>query len=243
MADIEEIRKKVDRLIFEKGLNYRDVSLKIGRKDSYMQQYVKYGYPRRLKEMYRVRLAGILGIDDTEIMDDEVLASKLSGAIGTTRAHGDKTSSSQPSFGRDLLQIDVIASSVSPEKDTTKDAFLSNIIGQHFITKSILNDITSTQPENLKIVKLENHTTSSSGYTGNVVFFDASYTHPESNGLYLIPTGRDLTLWKIQRSPIDDTISIEAENQSNGHTRYTAQSFDEIKVLGKVVAVIAKTSF
>lgn len=56
MADIEEIRRKIDRLISEKGFNYRDVSLKIGRKDSYIQQYVKYGYPRRLKEIDRMLL-------------------------------------------------------------------------------------------------------------------------------------------------------------------------------------------
>ena len=42
MANLETIRKRLAKLITEKGHTYREVSLKIGRKDSYIQQYIKY---------------------------------------------------------------------------------------------------------------------------------------------------------------------------------------------------------
>ena len=42
----EEIRKKIDRLITENGLNYRTVSKQLGRADSYIQQYITRGYLR-----------------------------------------------------------------------------------------------------------------------------------------------------------------------------------------------------
>ena len=47
MADLNGIRKKLEKKILAGGHTFREVSLKIGRKDSYIQQYIKYGFPKR----------------------------------------------------------------------------------------------------------------------------------------------------------------------------------------------------
>jgi hypothetical protein len=41
MENTEEIRKKIARLILERGLNYAQVSLAIGKNIAYIQQYIK----------------------------------------------------------------------------------------------------------------------------------------------------------------------------------------------------------
>ena len=56
MANLDEIRKIVDDYIGKRGYTYRDISLKIGRKDSYIQQYIKYGFPKRLNEVDRKKI-------------------------------------------------------------------------------------------------------------------------------------------------------------------------------------------
>ena len=81
MANFEEIREKIDECITKKGFTYRDVSLKIGRKDSYIQQYVKYGFPKRLKEVDRKKIAVVLDMDEKELVDDELMVDVLDGEL------------------------------------------------------------------------------------------------------------------------------------------------------------------
>lgn len=87
MEDTEEIRKKIARLITERGLNYAKVSLSIGKNIAYIQQFIKNGSPRRLGEVERQKLARLLKIDEQELTD---LPLKVS-------------SSSAPSVNQDIL--------------------------------------------------------------------------------------------------------------------------------------------
>lgn len=234
MADIEEIRKKIDRLISEKGLNYRDVSLKIGRKDSYIQQYVKYRYPRRLKEIDRIRLAKLLGVDDAEIMDDEVIATK---SIGTPTGKLDiisdliKASCSKES---ELVSLEVISSQLF-EKGSS---FQSQPIGRQLMCKSLLEDLTSSRPTDIKIVKISNESMAPTINAGDVVWFDSSYTRPEADGLYLIGAGRELLARRIQISPLDGTLTISSDNSA--YQSYQAPRAKAPETLGKIVCVTRK---
>ena len=87
MEDKEEIRKKIARLITERGLNYAKVSLSIGKNIAYIQQFIKNGSPRRLGEVERQKLARLLKVDEQELTD---LPLKVS-------------SSSAPSVNQDIL--------------------------------------------------------------------------------------------------------------------------------------------
>lgn len=69
MESIDEVRKKIARLIVEKGLNYAQVSLAIGKNVAYIQQFIKNGSPRRLGEVERHKLAQILRVDEQELTD------------------------------------------------------------------------------------------------------------------------------------------------------------------------------
>lgn len=69
MESTEEIRKKISRLILERGLNYAQVSLAIGKNIAYIQQFIKNGSPRRLGEVERHKLAEILRVDEQELTD------------------------------------------------------------------------------------------------------------------------------------------------------------------------------
>ena len=69
MENTEEIRKKIARLINERGLNFANVSLAIGKNIAYIQQFIKNGSPRRLGEVERHKLAQILHVDEQELTD------------------------------------------------------------------------------------------------------------------------------------------------------------------------------
>ena len=228
MANIEDIRKKVDRLITEKGLNYRNVSLKIGRKDSYLQQYVKYGYPRRLKEIDRTKLAKILEIDDTEIMDDEIIASKT---IAKQNANSDANSTKCLS-DNSIVSVDVLNSKIDHNN------FYDNVIGYHVLNYNIANEPDFKNIKNIKIVKVSDDMMSPTINNGDYIWFDTSYKTPESDGLYLFAIGRDLSVKRVQTSPIDGTATISCNSEE--YKPYIAKRKSDIKVLGKVVFVLHK---
>ena len=83
MENTEEIRKKIARLINERGLNYAQVSLAIGKNIAYIQQFIKNGSPRRLGEVGRHKLAQILRVDEQELTD---LPLKSSGGANAVNA-------------------------------------------------------------------------------------------------------------------------------------------------------------
>lgn len=230
MADIEEIRKKVDKLIEEKGLNYRDVSLKIGRKDSYIQQYVRYGYPRRLKEIDRVRLAQILNIDDTEIMDDEVIATKNTGGNKKTSRLLSEFLEANNSNDNSLVRLDVL-NPTSTTRD--KKDFLANIIGKQFISQNTLEEISCTDPDYIKIVKVISDSMKPTINNGDIIWLDVSYDHPEADGLYMLLNGREPTIMRAQISPIDDSVEISCGNAN--YKPYAAPNAQAVNVLGKII--------
>lgn len=230
MADIEEIRKKIDRLIEERGLNYRDVSLKIGRKDSYIQQYVRYGYPRRLKEIDRLRLANLLNIDDSEIMDDEVIATKTTGkAVSRPNVLSDfiEANSSPESS---LIKLDVLNSSADCNN---REEFIQNVTGKYFISKNIFEDITSVNPDWIKILKVSNDSMKPMINPGDSVWIDTSYNCPQADGLYVLINGKEPVIRQIQISPIDGSVEINSANAS--YKSYYTKNSQDVRVLGKII--------
>jgi hypothetical protein len=57
-------RAALDRLLIEKGIDYAQLSARIGRNPAYIQQYIKRGSPRRLAEEDRARIAAYLGVSE-----------------------------------------------------------------------------------------------------------------------------------------------------------------------------------
>ena len=81
MDDTEEIRRKIARLINERGLNFAKVSLSLGKNIAYIQQFIKNGSPRRLGEVERQKLARLLKVDEQELTD---LPLKVSSGFAPT---------------------------------------------------------------------------------------------------------------------------------------------------------------
>lgn len=81
MENTDEIRKKIARLIREKGYNYARVSLAIGKNIAYIQQFIKNGSPRRLGEVERKKMAALLQVDEQELTDLPLHPSDSSQAV------------------------------------------------------------------------------------------------------------------------------------------------------------------
>jgi phage repressor protein C with HTH and peptisase S24 domain len=63
----EAQRAALEALMTERGVSFVELSRVIGRNPAYLQQYVKRGSPRELAERDRARLAGYLGVDESQL--------------------------------------------------------------------------------------------------------------------------------------------------------------------------------
>lgn len=62
---MDAIRKLLTRVIEDRGLKLSELSLKLDKNHAYLQQFIKRGIPAKLPEDVRVKLADLLGLDET----------------------------------------------------------------------------------------------------------------------------------------------------------------------------------
>jgi phage repressor protein C with HTH and peptisase S24 domain len=65
------VRKLIDDAITARGGDYKAASVAIGRGETYIQQYLRYGTPRELGERDRKRLAAFLQIDESNLLIED----------------------------------------------------------------------------------------------------------------------------------------------------------------------------
>ena len=182
MSDTQSIRKRLADIIQKTGHTYRELSLKIGRKEAYIQQYIKYGLPKRLNEIDRKKLCRLLEIDEHQLMDDEIFS-----APQDVNAHTDK------------ITVDIY--SLQPNKAW-------NSIGKLTIPLRELNLNDNSKP---CIIKMFGDYMEPTLTNGDFVFFDLSYTDFCGDGIYVLELNGTTYIKRIQQ-PEDEQLRLIADN-------------------------------
>jgi transcriptional regulator with XRE-family HTH domain len=64
---MDSVRARLQELMLEKDISAADLSRRIGRNQTYIQQFMSKGSPRRLPEIERGKIAAILEVDEVEL--------------------------------------------------------------------------------------------------------------------------------------------------------------------------------
>lgn len=210
-----EIRKKIEKLIKEKGYNYREVSLMMGKRDAYIHRYVYYGSPLRLKEEDRYKLAQILDCDESELTDRpvnrEAFSLKLSPSVANI----------------DMLNVTACCG-------TGTDVTNEPVIGVWQMPIQDYNAMSLTSPENIKIIKAVGDSMLPTVSDGDYVFVDISNQNITSDGVYVLRLPTGLSIKRIQNGLMGD-VTIRSDNPA--YAPITASLID-IKILGRVVRIM-----
>lgn len=228
MKTPEEIREFLDKAIAEKGTNYRELSLAIGRKDQYIHQYIKYGLPRYLKEDDRRAIAIYLGIDEQELSPKQLFAP-VPAHLGGVNYIAEKMTSFISK--KDEAVIDIIDATACcgdgienlPEK----------VCGHWKLPVSEFKSITSGNPNNIKMLRVQGDSMQPTINEGDWVWVDTSNNFIGSDGLYMIRMATGLAVKRLQ-SGLNDVV-IKSDNTS--YSDITA-SVGEIQIVGKVVYIL-----
>ena len=138
----------------------------------------------------------------------------------------------------DIVQIDVL--DVRACCGNGVENFTENVIGQQMMTLPALRELTSSAPENIKIIKAIGESMMPTIHTDDIVWIDISVKTPTSDGLYILCVGSDLLIRRIQINPFDNTATVIADN--NKYLPIPRQNYRDINVVGKVIYHMRKTA-
>lgn len=216
MADLPAIRKRLEKYIAAKHYSLREVSLKIGRKDSYIHQYIKYGFPKRLNEIDRKNICRLLEIDEKELIDDELLRQNA----GVPLFENDGICASAAEF----ISIDICAP--HPEKN-----LFDNIIGRMVLNFMEFGSWCGGNPFSIKIIRMDGDYMSPTIPQGALVLFDRGRECYAGDGLYVVEKSNVVQIKRLQKTG-SGTYILSADNP-----RYEELSCKEkdLTILGRAV--------
>lgn len=65
-----DVRKKLEQLILDKGMTFQEVSLKIGKNKTYIQQYISKCVPRKLNSDMKRQICRAIGVPENALDED-----------------------------------------------------------------------------------------------------------------------------------------------------------------------------
>lgn len=235
MATPDEIRKKIDTLINERGLNYRIVSMHLGRSESYIQQYITRGSPVELKEKDRKIVAALLGIDEQELTTTSmystfpahmaginVVADKIAGAVSSffKKPHPD-------TVGIEMLDVSACCG-------TGIENINENVVGVWQMPLVDFKAVSQASPDKIKIVKAIGDSMQPTINDGDFVFIDIANQSMGSDGIYVLLSETGLSIKRLQND-FDGNITINSDNKL-----YNARTLPlkDIHILGRVINIV-----
>ncbi len=221
MADTEIIRKRLEQHILNSAHTFREVSLHIGRKDSYIQQYVKYGFPKRLSEIDRKKVCRFLNIDEKELIDDELINQFVREPLITNP---------KACLGKscDYVMIDIY--SPRPKID-----FFNTVVGRISLNQKEFGSWCGANPENLRAIRIDGDYMEPTFPNGSLVLYDTTSTTFKTDGLYVIMHNGIAQLKRVQQVYTDMYILMD----DNPHYENVEREFLHLEILGRAVTCLS----
>lgn len=218
---MDQVRKRIAKAIKDRGLDYKTVSIELGKNHAYIQQYLERNIPAKLKEDTRNRLSEMLDIPEEEL---GAPARKNQPKRLTSDEHGDI-----PNF--------TIHAGMGPGGAMS---VLSNGEGQIYSDQSdgfwSFPDAVKAGWRNMSKIYAMPVTGDSMEPTlpgGSFAFVDISHTVPAPEDIYALDYGDGLMIKRVKLVPRSDKILIISDNDRYGQDELLRE---DVRVYGRVVA-------
>ena len=216
MTDIDDDpRRMLDRLLTEKGVDYAQLSARIGRNPAYIQQYIKRGSPRRLGEQDRARIAAYLGVSEALLGG---LALRV--AAPTPRARG-----------RDLVLVPKLAIGASAGLGASVDG--EAVEGEVAFDPRWLRDL-GADPRALSIIRVEGDSMAPTLGDGDDILVDGGDAAARlRDGIYVLRMDDVLMVKRIARAPGPGRVSVISDNPH--YRSWDDLPLSAIRLVGRVI--------
>jgi phage repressor protein C with HTH and peptisase S24 domain len=203
-------RQVLERLCAERGEDFAGLSRMLGRNPAYIQQFVRRGVPRRLKEDERRKLARYFGIAEALLggpADDE---AQLPGLVSVKR---------HP-----------VTVSAGPGAIVTEE------LGKPYFAfdERWLKALTPSAPGNLSIVRVEGDSMAPTLNAGDDILVDLGDAGDRlRDGIYVLRIDEALVVKRIALNPVGRRITVQSDNPA--YPDWPDCGPNDIRPIGRVI--------
>jgi phage repressor protein C with HTH and peptisase S24 domain len=199
----------LERLCSERGEDFAGLSRMLGRNPAYIQQFVRRGVPKRLKEEERRKLARYFAISE----------SLLGGPPEETTPNGLVSVKRHP-----------VTVSAGPGAIVTEE------LGKPYFgfDERWLKALTPTPTSQLSIVRVEGDSMAATLNDGDDILVDlADAAERLRDGIYVLRIDDALVVKRLALNPVGRRVTIQSDNPA--YPDWPDCSLDEINCIGRVI--------
>jgi phage repressor protein C with HTH and peptisase S24 domain len=203
-------RIALERLCAERGEDFAGLSRMLGRNAAYIQQYVRRGVPRRLKEEERRKLARYFAVSE----------SLLGGPP------------EEPGAATGLISVKRHPVSVS----AGPGAIVSEEHGRAYFgfDERWLKALTATPPARLSIVRVEGDSMAPTLSVGDDILVDlGDAANRVRDGIYVLRVDDAVIVKRIALHPMGGTVTVQSDNPA--YPDWPDFNIDKINCIGRVI--------
>ena len=203
-------RLVLERLCAERGEDFAGLSRMLGRNAAYIQQYVRRGVPKRLKEEERRKLARYFSISESLLGGPAEPPYDPNGLVGVHR---------HP-----------VSVSAGP------GAFVGDELGKPYFAfdERWLKSFTATPPEKLSIVRVAGDSMSPTLNAGDDILVDLGDCNERlRDGIYVLRADDALVVKRLALNPMGRRVTVQSDNPA--YPDWPDCGIDEINCIGRVI--------
>ena len=207
---VSDPRLILERLCAERGEDFAGLSRMLGRNPAYIQQFVRRGVPKRLKEEERRKLARYFSVPET----------LLGGPPDNGQAYGGLVS----------VKRHPVSVSAGPGAVVTEE------LGKPYFAfdERWLKALTGSQPAQLSIVKVEGDSMAPTLNAGDDILVDLGDSSERlRDGIYVLRIDDAVVVKRLALNPTGRRITVQSDNPA--YPDWPDCSLGDIKPIGRVI--------
>lgn len=203
-------RIALERLCAERGEDFAGLSRMLGRNAAYIQQYVRRGVPKRLKEEERRKLARYFAVSEALLGGPPDEPGAATGLISVKR-HPVSVSAGPGAI-------------VSEEQGRAYFGF----------DERWLKALTATSPAKLSIVRVEGDSMAPTLSAGDDILVDLGDAADRvRDGIYVLRVDDAVVVKRIALHPMGGTVTVQSDNPA--YPDWPDFNIDKINCIGRVI--------
>ena len=203
-------RKVLERLCAERGEDFAGLSRLLGKNPAYIQQFIRRGTPRRLREDERRTLARYFSIPESMLGGRDDDAEVQPGMIAISRS--------------------AVRASAGP------GAIPAGEEGQPYFAfdRRWLKALTGASAEHLSIIRVEGDSMAPTLNAGDDILVDLGDCGDRlRDGIYVLRTDDALVVKRLALNPVGRRVTVQSDNPS--YADWPDCGLDEINCIGRVI--------
>lgn len=203
-------RKVLERLCAERGEDFAGLSRLLGKNPAYIQQFIRRGTPRRLKEEERRTLARYFGIAESELGGPDWPIEAPSGMIP---------------IRRNLVRASAGPGAI-PEGEEGQPYFAFD--------RRWLKALTGASAEHLSIVRVEGDSMAPTLNDGDDILIDRRDAgEPLRDGIYVLRVEESLLVKRLAVHPMGKHVTVQSDNPA--YPDWPDCALSDVHCIGRVI--------